>query len=318
VFSQETLTKTLLQRKQPSIEQGLPVKKKTRVQAFLILWILLSAVAGFVGSVGANPLSQAEYEGNREPFSKTSITISSPENTQMNNTMHNSNSLSLFLNVSFIKPNTIPKAYVYNEYLSEIYFKADWQQNETYVYTFNYQQPRINEFNYHLNFTGIPEGKHNVTFYAIQDGVYAQSLYRYYSLERKFASSVFFTIDTICPNVSVLSVENKTYDTPDITLNFTVNEPVSQISYSLDGQDNVTLAGNTTLSGLSNGVHNVTVYAADIVGNTGASETIYFIVEEPKSFPTNMVIAPIASAAFVGVCLLVYFKKRGKKSGDEA
>ncbi len=286
------------------------MEKKTSLKAFLILGILISAAGGFVKSIEANPLSQAEYVGNHGPFSKTSITISSTENTPLNNTMHNSSSLSLFLNVSYMKSNTIPQAFYYNEYLSEIYFKADWQQNKTYVYTFNYYQPRIDEFNYYLNFTGIPEGKHNVTFYAIQDGVYAPSLYKYYSLEKKIALSVFFIIDTICPNVSILSVQNKTYKTPDITLNFKVDEPVLQTSYSLDGQGNVTIAGNITLNGLSNRVHNVTVYVTDNAGNVGTSETIYFNVEVPVPIPTTIVIAPIASVAVVGVGLLVYFKKR--------
>jgi hypothetical protein len=78
------------------------------------------------------------------------------------------------------------------------------------------------------------------------------------------------------PKIFVLSIESITYKTPIIELNFKVSEPVSQIFYSLDGMDNVTVSGNTTLSGLSNGAHNVTVYAIDEAGNFGASETITF------------------------------------------
>lgn len=102
--------------------------------------------------------------------------------------------------------------------------------------------------------------------------------------------------------------ENKTYSATDIPLNFTLNEPTSQLTYSLDGQANVTITGNATLTGLSGGVHNITVYATDIVGNTGVSETGYFTVE--VAFPATMVIAPIATAAVIGLGLLVYFKKR--------
>jgi hypothetical protein len=80
------------------------------------------------------------------------------------------------------------------------------------------------------------------------------------------------------------------------------------MSYSLDGQDNVTIAGNTTLSGLPNGNHNVTVYATDKAGNV-ASETISFSVEAP--FPVVPVAAAsVATIAVVGAGLLVYFKKR--------
>jgi hypothetical protein len=106
----------------------------------------------------------------------------------------------------------------------------------------------------------------------------------------------------------ITSPENRTYDTGIIPLNFTVNAVVSQITYSLDGEENATIAGNTTLTGLANGDHNITVYATDEAGNTGVSETMYFSVDVP--FPTTIVVTPLASVAFVGAGLLVYFKKR--------
>jgi hypothetical protein len=84
------------------------------------------------------------------------------------------------------------------------------------------------------------------------------------------------------------------------------DEDVSQFEYCLDGQGNVPMFGNTTLSGLSVGNHNVTVYGFDQLGNLGSSETIYFSIEP---FPTTIVIAPIASVAILGTGLLVYFKK---------
>jgi hypothetical protein len=59
-------------------------------------------------------------------------------------------------------------------------------------------------------------------------------------------------------------------------------------------------------------LHNVTVYACDSAGNIGASDTIHFNVEVP--FPTTLVIASIASAAVMGIGLLVYYKKRGRGS----
>jgi N-acetylneuraminic acid mutarotase len=111
------------------------------------------------------------------------------------------------------------------------------------------------------------------------------------------------------PAVYIFSPENKTYASSNISLVFTVNEPTSWLGYSLDGQDNVTFGGNTTLSGLPNGSHNLTVYATDQYGNTGASETVYFNVEVP--FPTTLVtVASVATVAVVGVGLLVYFRRR--------
>jgi hypothetical protein len=93
-----------------------------------------------------------------------------------------------------------------------------------------------------------------------------------------WAATVYFTIDSNQPNVSDLSLENKTYFAPDVPLNFTVNENAPQLTYSLDGLDNVTIAGNITLTGLSIGAHNVTVYVWDDAGNVGASQTISFAI----------------------------------------
>jgi hypothetical protein len=118
--------------------------------------------------------------------------------------------------------------------------------------------------------------------------------------------------DITPPEIAVLSPENKTYYATDITLNFTVNEPVSSMRYTLDGETLVEISGNITLTGLPYGSHNLTVYATDAADNTGVSETITFTVaEEPEPFPVAPVAAAsIASVAFVATAILVYFKKR--------
>ena len=116
-------------------------------------------------------------------------------------------------------------------------------------------------------------------------------------------------VDRTAPKIVVLSPEGKIYYHTNVTLDFTVNETTSRLSYSVDGQSNVTVSGNTTLNGLPIGGHNITVYAQDKVGNVGASETVYFTIAEP--FPTVPVVAAsTASIAVVSAALLVYFKKR--------
>jgi hypothetical protein len=116
--------------------------------------------------------------------------------------------------------------------------------------------------------------------------------------------------DSTAPEIAVSSPENKTYYSTNVTLGFVVNESTSWMGYSLDGLDTLTVVGNTTLTGLSVGGHNVTVYAWDAAGNEGISETVTFTVAE-QAFPTALVaVALIASAAVVSAGLLVYFKKR--------
>jgi hypothetical protein len=120
-----------------------------------------------------------------------------------------------------------------------------------------------------------------------------------------------FGYGTVAPEIAVVSPENKTYTFSNVSLAFAVNKPASWMGYSLDGQDNVTVYGNITLSGLANGLHTVTVYARDEFENIGASETIYFTIEEPAPFPTIPVaVASVAAVVVVGVGLVMYFRKR--------
>jgi len=92
------------------------------------------------------------------------------------------------------------------------------------------------------------------------------------------SDTVYFTVDTVPPNIQILSPENKTYTTSAVSLNFTVDEATSWIGYSLDGQMNVTTVGNTTLFGLSIGMHNLIIHANDTVGNMGSSDFVYFTI----------------------------------------
>jgi hypothetical protein len=115
--------------------------------------------------------------------------------------------------------------------------------------------------------------------------------------------------DDVVPEISVVSPENKTYFTEDVGLNFRADEPVFSVHYALDGGSPVEISGNTTLSGLAVGAHNVTVFGFDASGNMGTSETVCFAVVEPEPFPVvPMAAASAASVAVAG--LLVYLRRR--------
>jgi hypothetical protein len=120
-----------------------------------------------------------------------------------------------------------------------------------------------------------------------------------------------FGYDTVPPVVSVVSPINITYNMSSVPLAFIVNKPTSWIGYSLDGQAKVAISENTSLAGLANGLHNLTVYANDTFGNAGASETIHFSIAVPfPPFPTTWIAAAAVIATIVGVALLIYFRKR--------
>jgi len=321
------------------------VKKKTLLIAVLISGLLFSAEAGTqIAQLGmANPImhywvnaGDVAPDENTEP---PAILILSPEN----NTVYGVNTISLSLNVSIGASSTASFCV-----LDEIYYETDWQPNNTSIYQYIWDPllnssaplkipeffepikwhnlvytkppPRKTEFSETINITGIPDGNHTIKIYAVESGEYAlyviqgpdgdsRNFAHYYSdFNMTNCSLVRFTIDTTPPKVSILSLENKTYYSSEIKFDFTVSEKSSLIVYSLDGQDNVTIIGNTPLTNLPYGEHNVTVYATDNAGNTGESETIYFSVEEP--FPTTMVIAPIVSVTVLSLGLAAYFKKR--------
>jgi len=122
---------------------------------------------------------------------------------------------------------------------------------------------------------------------------------------------------TVPPAVSVVSPEKRTYTANNVPLTFTANKPTSWIGYILDGQATVTIAGNTTLTGLSDGYHILRVYANDTFGYAGASEIIYFsIAQQSEPFPTTWIAATIVLTAIIGVGLLLYFVKIKKTTGE--
>jgi N-acetylneuraminic acid mutarotase len=121
------------------------------------------------------------------------------------------------------------------------------------------------------------------------------------------SSAVYFSVDTVPPNIVILFPENKTYGETDIKSVFTVDEPVSWMGYSLDGQDNVTVTGNVTLAVLPEGSHSLTFYATDLVGNTGASETVCFVI---APFPTVLVVAVAVTITIAVAAAYLLIKRR--------
>jgi hypothetical protein len=148
-----------------------------------------------------------------------------------------------------------------------------------------------------ITLQSLPQGSHRVTVYANDSrGNVGSSI------------SPFFSVDVKPPNISILSPENKTYDSTDIKSVFTVDEQVVSMNYSLDGNKEVSITGNVTLPVLSEGSHKITFYAEDTVGNEGSSDTVYFNIQ---LFPTTLVIAAVATIVIVSAGGYLFFKRRG-------
>ena len=116
--------------------------------------------------------------------------------------------------------------------------------------------------------------------------------------------------DVDAPIITILSPENRLYQTDSVGLNFTVDEETPWIGYSLDGQANVTIQRNSTLSGLSSTLHNITVYANDSVGNMGSSPTVVFTIGS-QQLPIWIILGVIIIvAAVVIIGVAVYLRRR--------
>jgi len=274
--------------------------------------VLLLSVAFLLLSTDlgkANPYTSYEWTLPPQDAGKPVISVFSP-----NSSILAKNKTALIFNVSVSKANKI-------QMLTDIYYETDWQQGNTSVYHLDMTNPShylywIKDFSFNDILTEIPDGNHNVTIIAAAWGAYSEgATMKYFDVSTSL--SVSFNVDTVSPSISIATLENKTYVTPDVPLDFTTNEAGSQISYVLDGQANVTLSGNTTLTGLSYGQHNVTMYAVDLAGNVGSSETITFTIVKQESFPTTqLIIASGVSVPLIAVGLMFYFRKRQKQ--DEA
>jgi hypothetical protein len=113
------------------------------------------------------------------------------------------------------------------------------------------------------------------------------------------------------PKISYLSFQNQTFQSDSISLNFTLSQPTQWIGYSIDGQANKTIIGNTTLTGLTNGPHILTIYANDINGNTASPQTVAFVIAKPEPFPTTTIILISTAIVIVDISSgLVYRKHR--------
>ena len=267
-----------------------------------MLFLIAIAEACFVKFAQANPYSRyvPKHISPPEGAIPLTISVSSPKN----DAVYNVNDIALTFSVSAVGTDV--------NSIDNVSFTASWLQERVIVYIYNYSKsPKSPDFwSYDETFWDLPDGEYSVVSTAFGGGSYVESVNlldgTFYYFDMTTISVVNFTIATP-PVVSILSPKNETYGSSEVPLNFAVDKSFSKISYVLDHQDNMTIYGNATLTGLSNGVHNVTVYAWDDAGNIGSSENVAFIVAtQESSFPAMSVSAvSVASVATVGAGLML-------------
>ncbi len=104
------------------------------------------------------------------------------------------------------------------------------------------------------------------------------------------------------PSVQILSPENRLYPVGNISLTYLIDDTVSRVEYSIDGQGNVSFSGNTTIVGLPEGNHNLRVLGYDGVGGVEIAQ-VDFSVGEP--FPTLIVLEIVVLVIVVAIAAFV-------------
>ena len=136
--------------------------------------------------------------------------------------------------------------------------------------------------NYYENIT-LSQGSHTLRVYGNATGCIISGISDKAEYVPIVGWSDTITFNTL-PLKQTINVQPVEINGRSLNLNFTIDEPISMITYSIDNQGNATIAGNTTLTKLSYGHHEMTVYATNPAGNVGVSQAIYFNVAVP--FPT--------------------------------
>jgi hypothetical protein len=294
------------------------MKRKASALTF-ILSLLVSVLAGTLLIQNATRTFNVQAETANsdliiEGDTNANVTIQSPENKA-----YNENNVTLAVTVE----SGVPPMEYFDGSLFGLFLRygcaldydtsdlVDLIWNSNLLDKFPNNPPLVlngseNVYTGNATLTNLSQGAHTLTVWVRAEQFMLSYSWGVWAIFK----TVTFNIDFTPPHISILSPENKAYNTSDVPLDLTVNETASQITYSLDGQENVTAAGNMTLTQLSNGAHNVTVYAADEAGNMGASETATFTVAVPEPFSVVLVVASVITVAVIGVGLLFYFKKR--------
>ena len=153
------------------------------------------------------------------------------------------------------------------------------------------------------DFGNDTEGSFNFT--ALDSGTYNLPAFCSYiwGVENPIAPelSLTYSVTGTPMEINILSPLSQTYTQSNVSLIYTTSRVYDYSAYSLDGNQNVSLSGygNSTLTGLSNGSHTITVYANDTFGNRDASQTVNFTVENPSSSTPTATIAEFPTSTIL-------------------
>jgi len=199
--------------------------------------------------------------------------------------------------------------------------------NETYIFhplTGLVELPQLSEGSHRLAITVV--ASLNGYFGANPPGAPFKPTGTAGNYEARWINAVYFTVDTpgnpikpALPAITYLSIQNATYNTTELPLNFNINENYTMATYSLDGQRSIPLTKNAVLWNLSYGTHILTLNVTDCAGNSVTSQASFTVVnpaaiqvQQQQHFPTISIIVLLASAvSALAVLTLAIYQKNG-------
>lgn len=290
-----------------------------KIEIALLLFLMLVTSVNVVNLVNANPSLQP---------------LSPPSVFQFNSKFINDSSAPFIVKLSLEKPNnnltytdSLPLKFMI-EYIDEadmytleeeISYSIDNNSmslicSNSFPYAGQYQSINTNDT---LNISNLTNGQHQLII--VTDGWFGRIGSGFGIPFNVSFTPIFFSVyNTPPPNIIVYAPKNQSYVFTNISsdvipLNFTVDKITSWIGYSLDNQNNITIAENITLTGLNEGQHKLVMYANDTIGNMGTSQTMYFTIAKEDSnlqggFSILFVVIVVVVTVVI-VATLIYFKK---------
>lgn len=148
---------------------------------------------------------------------------------------------------------------------------------------------------------GVSEGFATATLSGVTEGAHSLYIYGKTTLSKSserasFDRTIFFVVGKVTPTIQVLSPQQKTYNSKDVSLLFKSDKPLTWTGYSLDQKMVVTSLPSAVITNLFNGEHYLRVYGNDTDGNICASQEIVFTING-KNPPTVTIDAQAIAEA---------------------
>lgn len=272
------------------------------VASLILLILFMIAIFQFFPANATNPITRPH--------------ASAPEGVDINfniqhpieDTPYFDGKITAIFNVTINGPASI-NGQPLNKHLGFTYYQGDWMLEKEFC------SPTIltEDFHsYNFSVSSIPSGQHTIEFTGNAQGdfVLANGSSVAFSMEKSVSVNLlineYIAIEFLLP-------QNYNSTSSSFPLNFTVDRPVTEITYTLDNQEPTSISGNTTLINLSNGRHTVTIYARNEFGHTGTSDTLIFNIDASEPFPVGLFVVAVA-VIIVCAGIVVYLKKHKRNT----